>query len=88
MGVVGAAVDDVDGGALIVMEVVGVGADDAPYGFPLVVVVGVGVGVVVGFGVGAGVGRVQRRAISLSSSMVTRAASTLATSMPVVTWAW
>ena len=45
----GAAVADVDGGGLIVMEVVGVdaGTDAAPDGFPLVVVgVGVGFGVV------------------------------------------
>ena len=81
---------------MIVSEVVFVGVGAAPDGFPPAevedVAVGSGVagalGVGVGRAVGAGVGCAQRRAISLSCSIVTRAASTLATSIPAVTWAW
>jgi hypothetical protein len=92
---VGVAEAAVDGGASV-SEVVGVGVAAGPDGAPPVVVDGVAVGfaVVVDFavaegrGVGDGVGCAQRRAISFSCSTVTRAASTLATSMPAVTWAW
>jgi len=81
-----------------VREVVGVGAppdgalpalpDGVGVGFEVALVVGVAVVFGVAGGRGVGVGSAQRRAISLSCSIVTRAASTLATSMPAVTWAW